>query len=70
VLPVPSNANAILTPLPPVSELVREYQQRQDGCVTIQGHRYKVTHPLTRLGWSTKNTSWRMSSTSSYNSKL
>jgi glycerol-3-phosphate dehydrogenase len=75
VLPTPSSsslvltsANAILTtPLPPVSELVREYQQCQDGCVTIQGHRYKVTHPLTKLGWSTKNTSWR-SATS--NSKL
>jgi glycerol-3-phosphate dehydrogenase len=73
VLPTPSSSslltltNAILlTPLPPVSELVREYQQRQDGCVTIQGHRYKVTHPLTRLGWSTKNTSWRSTS----NSKL
>lgn len=47
-----------LTPLPSVSTLVREYQQSQDGSITIHGHRYKVTHPLTRLGWSTKNKSW------------
>ena len=40
------------TPLPPLDTLIENYQMRDDGCVTINGFEYKVTHPLTRLGWS------------------
>eukprot|EP00980_Cylindrotheca_fusiformis_P017792 scaffold5612_cov73-Cylindrotheca_fusiformis.AAC.1 len=43
------------TPLPPLMDMIQEFQQSSDGSVTIQGHCYRVTHPLTRLGWSTKN---------------
>ena len=39
------------TPMPPVDELIRDFHDRQDGRVDILGHAYKVTHPLTRLGW-------------------
>jgi hypothetical protein len=39
------------TPLPSLDALVREFRHRADGKVTIHGHEYKVTHPLTILGW-------------------
>ena len=42
------------TPLPSVSELVEEYHSRTDHKVTIHGHEYLVTHPLTRFGWEAK----------------
>ena len=51
----PPNSDKVIntTPMPPVSDLISEFQE--DGHVTLNGHRYKVTHPLTKLGWSSKN---------------
>ena len=43
------------TPLPHVKELVKQYHQRGDGTVMIGGHVYKVTHPLTKLGWDARS---------------
>ena len=43
------------TPLPNVKELVNQYHQRGDGTVMIGGHVYKVTHPLTKLGWDARS---------------
>jgi hypothetical protein len=40
------------TPLPSLDVLVREFRHRDDGKVTIHGHEYQVTHPLTVMGWS------------------
>jgi glycerol-3-phosphate dehydrogenase len=40
------------TPLPSLETLIDNYQKRNDGCVEIHGFEYKVTHPLTKLGWS------------------
>ncbi|KAL3943414.1 MAG: hypothetical protein SGBAC_002539 [Bacillariaceae sp.] len=57
VLPSPKDVEPKLTPLPSVVELQREFQASSDGRVIIQGHSYKVTHPLTKLGWSECNTS-------------
>ena len=42
------------TPLPPVHELVKDYHDRSDGTVMIHGNLYRVTHPITRLGWDAK----------------
>jgi len=42
------------TPLPDVVELVRDYHARSDGTIAIHGHSYKVTHPLTKMGWDAK----------------
>jgi glycerol-3-phosphate dehydrogenase len=39
------------TPLPPVKELVKDYHARGNGTVMIQEHVYRVTHPITKLGW-------------------
>ena len=41
------------TPMPPVSNLIQEFQK--NGSITVNGFKYKVTHPLTKLGWSSKN---------------
>ena len=41
------------TPLPPLSELIQEFRT-SNGYVTINGHNYKVTHPLTTYGWKSK----------------
>ena len=43
------------TPMPPVSNLIQEFQ-KNGGYITVNGFKYKVTHPLTKLGWSSKNT--------------
>jgi len=43
------------TPLPDVKELVKQYHQRGDGTVVLGGHVYKVTHPLTKLGWDKRS---------------
>jgi glycerol-3-phosphate dehydrogenase len=52
ILPSPSPPASIqLTPLPPVSQLVQDYASRSDGTVEINEVIYRVTHPLTRLGW-------------------
>ena len=42
------------TPLPDVKELVQQYNERGDGTVLVGGHVYKVTHPLTRMGWDAR----------------
>lgn len=50
--PPASRPAAIRTsPMPPVETLIANFASRQDGRVVIQGYPYKVTHPLTRLGW-------------------
>jgi glycerol-3-phosphate dehydrogenase len=43
------------TPLPDVNSLVEEYHSRGDGTIAIEGHVYKVTHPLTRMGWDARS---------------
>jgi glycerol-3-phosphate dehydrogenase len=55
ILPSDEKAGEIVkAPLPDLAMLVREFHSRQDGKVTIHGHEYLVTHPLTRLGWEAK----------------
>lgn len=50
--PHPENGrNVSTTPLPPLGDLIRNFAERGDSRVEIQGHAYQVTHPLTRLGW-------------------
>ena len=44
-----------LPALPPLGNLIREFQHQDDGCITIHGHVYKVTHPITYLGWKHYN---------------
>lgn len=41
-----------LTPLPNVSVLANMFRHSQDGTVEINGYAYKVTHPLTKFGWT------------------
>ena len=41
-------------PLPAVGQLVEEFHARGDGCVTIDGYVYRVTHPLTKFGWEAR----------------
>ena len=50
VVPQPLS-EPMLPALPPLEDLIREFQQSDNGCVTIDGHVYKVAHPITRLGW-------------------
>ncbi|KAL7539043.1 hypothetical protein ACHAWF_006275, partial [Thalassiosira exigua] len=40
------------TPLPDARELAEQFRRRGDGTVEVGGHVYKVTHPLTRMGWA------------------
>ena len=42
------------TPLPDVRKLVQDYHDRGDGMISIRGHDYKVTHPLTKMGWDAR----------------
>ena len=42
------------TPLPDINQLVEQYHKRGDGKVSIGGHLYKVSHPLTKLGWDAR----------------
>ncbi|KAL7497461.1 hypothetical protein ACHAWT_007432 [Skeletonema menzelii] len=42
------------TPLPDVVSLVEQYHCRGDGCIHVGGHEYRVTHPLTRMGWGAR----------------
>ena len=42
--------------LPALTDLMRDFQERGDGFVEIHGHAYKVTHPITCLGWKHYNT--------------
>ena len=40
------------SPLPPVAMLMEQYCTSEDGCVEVNGFKYKVTHPITRFGWT------------------
>jgi len=42
------------SPLPNVKEMVEQFHQRNDGTIEVDGHAYRVTHPLTRLGWEAR----------------
>ena len=42
------------TPLPNVDRLVEQYHCRGDGSISVGGHSYRVTHPLTRMGWDAR----------------
>ncbi|KAK3240770.1 hypothetical protein CYMTET_49413 [Cymbomonas tetramitiformis] len=37
------------------SGLRQQFLERGDGCVELDGVKYRVTHPLTRIGWSQAN---------------
>ena len=55
LLPFPKERPTIrTTPLPNVNELVDDFHRRGDGTVAIEGHTYRVTHPLTRVGWEAR----------------
>ena len=41
-------------PLPDVESLVEQYHSRGDGTINVAGHDYRVTHPLTRMGWDAR----------------
>ena len=41
--------------LPEVHELAKEFRNGTDDSITVDGHRYKVTHPLTRFGFQQGN---------------
>jgi glycerol-3-phosphate dehydrogenase len=41
-------------PLPAVEELIANFHKRGDGKVEIHGYVYRVTHPLTILGWKAR----------------
>ena len=43
-----------LTPLPNADELVKQYHTRGDGTIIVGGYVYKVTHPLTKMGWDAR----------------
>jgi len=57
LLPEPTSPLKSLqtTPLPPVKDLVEDFHSRGDEKVEIQGHAYKVTHPITKLGWQKRS---------------
>lgn len=38
-------------PLPAAVDMIHEFNQRGDGFITLYGREYRVTHPLTALGW-------------------
>jgi glycerol-3-phosphate dehydrogenase len=48
----PARMIAAVTPLPPLPELIDCFHRRGDGMVEINGHIYKVTHPITLFGWN------------------
>lgn len=39
------------TPMPTLKELAKDYVNGEEGCCRIHGRRYRVTHPLTKLGF-------------------
>lgn len=41
-----------LTPLPDVKTLAEQFRNSEEGSVKINGYLYKVTHPITKLGWT------------------
>jgi len=48
---VAAEKEIVTTKMPSVQHMVEEFH-RTDGYVTLNGFAYKVTHPLTRLGWT------------------
>ena len=42
----------ILAQLPSLERIIADFKARDDGYVTLYGHDYRVTHPLTALGWT------------------
>ena len=52
--PMHQQLSTFPTPLPDVESLVEQYHKRGDGTVHIAGHDYRVTHPLTRMGWDAR----------------
>lgn len=42
------------TPLPSIDALVEQFH-RLNGFVAIGGHSYRVTHPVTKMGWSSRS---------------
>ena len=40
-----------VAPLPATIEMIHEFNERGDGFITLYGREYRVTHPLTALGW-------------------
>ena len=56
LLPEPEPLDSIQrTPLPSVRELVADYHRRGDEHVVIQEKAYRVTHPITKLGWEARS---------------
>jgi glycerol-3-phosphate dehydrogenase len=45
------HADVIVAPLPPFESIIADFKERGDGYVTLNGYEYRVTHPLTALGW-------------------
>jgi glycerol-3-phosphate dehydrogenase len=53
ILEAKSKRALVTRPLPPVYVLAREYRESgADESVTIDGHKYRVTHPLTKWGFA------------------
>ena len=60
VVPTPSSSSTCLdthkkkklTPLPDIEILADMYRNSKDGFVDVNGYTYKVTHPVTKLGWT------------------
>lgn len=46
-----ANEDTTLAPLPSLDSIIADFKERNDGHVTLHGHAYRVTHPLTALGW-------------------
>ena len=58
ILGVPEPLKATkTTPMPSLYDLRRDYHAYR-GFVRIKGHFYKVTHPITQLGWTCKKDSF------------
>ncbi|KAI2490136.1 FAD dependent oxidoreductase [Fragilaria crotonensis] len=52
ILPFPTPPRSIRTsPLPSMQELVKHYNSNSEGNVLIHGYLYRVTHPLTQMGF-------------------
>ena len=45
------HANANTAPLPSLENIIEDFKERGDGYVSLYSKEYRVTHPLTALGW-------------------
>ena len=43
--------DSTIAPLPSLENIIEDFKERGDGCVSLYGKEYRVTHPLTALGW-------------------